>query len=79
MTEDGNVKDALHAALQNNAPELSGSRDGMLTRWYAVTEWIDHEGKSWLCQVADSETPGWVRIGMLEAALTEERRQFEEG
>lgn len=60
------ARDAIHEAIQQNAPKGS---DALLTGWALVTEWVDHDGERWLSKAASASSSTWAVKGMHHEAL----------
>jgi hypothetical protein len=63
---DSDPRDAIHQAIQDNAPR---GEDAILTGWALVCEWIDHDGERWLSKAHAASTAQWAANGMWHEAI----------
>jgi hypothetical protein len=66
VTDSGDPRDAIHAAIQEHAPR---GEDAVLTGWALVAEWMDHEGERWLTKAHAAATAQWAARGMHHEAI----------
>lgn len=59
-------RDAIHAAIQEQAPR---GEDAILTGWVLVAEWMDHQGERWLSKGASASLAQWSARGLHHEAL----------
>src|ERR1017187_1135910 len=67
VTADGDdSRAAIHEAIREHAVR---GQDAILTGWYLVAEWIDHDGERWLSRAYAAATSEWAAKGMCHEAL----------
>lgn len=66
MDDSDAWRDAIHAAIQDNAPL---GREAALTGWVLVSEWMDHDGERWISLGHAASKAKWEADGMLFQAL----------
>lgn len=67
--DDGQISDAVGARIS----DVLGSAEEMVTKWLAVVEIVDTEGRRWIRTLTSNEAKAWDNLGLLTFALQYEQ------
>jgi hypothetical protein len=59
----------LNTAVGDRLADVLASEDEMITKWLAVVEVVDGDGKRWLRTLTNDGAQPWDNVGLLTFAL----------